>query len=58
MRRRLFLTYLLIAALCIFLTAAVSFHSIQRTYTETVEQRLHQALDTAASWLTESAPGM
>jgi len=57
MRRRLFLTYLLIAALCIFLTAAVSFRSIQKTYTETVEQRLHQAIDTAASWLSESAPG-
>lgn len=56
MRRRLFLTYLLIAALCIVLTAAVSFHSIQKTYAETVEQRLHQALDTAASWLSESAP--
>lgn len=56
MRRRLFLTYLLIAALCIFLTAAVSFHSIQKTYTETVEQRLNQALDTAVSWLGESAP--
>ena len=56
MKRRLFLTYLLIAALCIVLTAAVSFHSIQKTYTETVEQRLHQVLDTVSSWLHESAP--
>jgi two-component system phosphate regulon sensor histidine kinase PhoR len=56
MKRRLLLTYLLIAALCICLTAALMFHSIQKTYRDTVEQQLTHTLDAAAAWLHESMP--
>lgn len=56
MKRRLFLTYLLIAALCIVLTAALMFHSIQTTYRDTVEQQLTGTLRTASAWLRDAAP--